>query len=217
MRIVAVADTHSYQDDLGALPNGDVFIHAGDLLQYGSLEELRRFTQWVRQLPHEHKVIIAGNHDWCFVRSAEVARREVEAVATYLQDAAATVAGLRFWGSPYQPEFFGWAFNLPRGEPLRERWSRIPEGVDVLITHGPPRGIGDFVQGEHVGCDDLLEAVRRKRPALHLFGHIHEDGGVRQEGPTTFANVTTAECQRGATVLDYEPTARTVRVVSVPG
>lgn len=39
-----------------------------------------------------------------------------------------------------QPWFYGWGFNLPRGQALLEKWNLIPEGVDILITHGPPLG-----------------------------------------------------------------------------
>lgn len=131
MRIVAVADTHCYEDRLVAIPDGDVFVHAGDLLQRSSLDELKRFVSWVGCLPHRHKVLIAGNHDWCFVRDPVVARRAIADVDIYLQDCATTISGVSFWGSPWQPEFLGWAFNLPRGDALREHWNQIPVGVDA--------------------------------------------------------------------------------------
>lgn len=57
-----------------------------------------------------------------------------------LEDAEATVAGLRFYGSPWQPAFHDWAFNLPRGEPLAAVWRRIPARVDVLVTKTAARG-----------------------------------------------------------------------------
>jgi Icc-related predicted phosphoesterase len=101
---------------------------------------------------------------------------------------------VRFWGSPWQPEYLGWAFNLPRGEALAAKWALIPDGTDVLITHGPPRGIGDWLgQDGRGGCADLLTAVRRVRPLLHLFGHIHQDGGFWQADGVSFANVTAWE------------------------
>ena len=100
-----------------------------------------------------------------------------------------------------EPAFNDWAFNLPRGEPLREKWALIPAGTDVLVTHGPPRGHGDRVAfgGEHVGCEDLLSAVERLAPRLHVFGHIHEGAGVTRNAATTFVNA--ASCD-----LFYEPT-----------
>jgi Icc-related predicted phosphoesterase len=217
MRIVAVADTHQFHDDLAELPAGDVLVHAGDLCRGGRLDELARAAGWLRSQPHPHKIVIAGNHDWCFVRQPEESRTILGPEVTYLEDSETFIDGVRFWGSPWQPEFRDWAFNLPRGEALARRWALIPPGVDVLVTHGPPQGIGDW-SGEAIraGCVDLLAAVRRVRPLLHLFGHIHTDGGLWQHEGTWFANVTTWECERQATVLDVDVAGRRVVAVSVP-
>ncbi len=203
MRIVAVADTHLFHDEL-VVPDGDVFVHAGDMCQGGSLEELGRAAAWIRALPHRHKVIIAGNHDFPFAERADEARALVEDFV-YLQDASATIDGVSFWGSPWQPEFNDWAFNLPRGRALADKWGLIPDGVDVLVTHGPPLGLGDHgpVAGR-LGCEELLARVRVVRPKLHLFGHIHQDGGAWRHGTTLFANVTTWECERAPTVIDLD-------------
>ena len=218
MRLVCVADTHLYEQWLPPVPDGDVLVHAGDMLQHGTMAELERAVRWLRAQPHAHKLVIAGNHDWCLSRTPVPARNLLGTVATvtYLQDSEVVIDGVRFWGSPWQPEFFDWAFNLPRGEPLAAKWALVPAGIDVLVTHGPPRGYGDRVSRGREGCDDLLTALDRVRPALHLFGHIHEDGGVWTHGPTTIANVTTWDCMRAATVLDYDPRTRTVTPVEVP-
>ena len=213
MRIVAVADTHLFTDDF-IVPDGDVFVHAGDMCQAGTIAELLAVVTWLADLPHRHKVIIAGNHDWSFIDARNDARALVAAVH-YLQDQALELDGVRFYGSPWQPEFGGWAFNLPRGPQIAERWNLIPPGLDVLITHGPPAGFGDRTpRGGRVGCADLLQRIDVVRPRLHLFGHIHEDGGVWTHGDTTFANVTTWECERGATVIDLD--AAGVHPVLVP-
>lgn len=218
MRIVAIADTHTFEDDLAELPEGDVFVHAGDLLRGGTLAELDTVARWIRALPHVHKIVVAGNHDFCFVDHPKTAREMLGPDVVYLEDAAQVIDGLRFWGSPWQPEFHDWAFNLPRGAPLAEKWALIPDGTDVLITHGPPSGIGDRgpMGAVRLGCADLREAVRRVRPALHLFGHIHQDGGVFVEEGVIHVNVTTWECERAPTVLDIEPVTRAVVEVSVP-
>ena len=217
MRLVAVADTHLYQADLGTLPEGDVFVHAGDLLRSGTIEELCDVTGWIRSLPHRTKIVIAGNHDRCFVRDGDVAAYLLGEEVTYLQDRAAIVDGLKFWGSPWQPEFRSWAFNLPCGPELAEKWALIPDDTDVLVTHGPPMGFGDRSRTEgRSGCEDLAVAVRRVKPALHLFGHIHQDGGFWRDGDVCLANVTTWECERGATVIDIDPVSRAVTEVTIP-
>lgn len=203
MRLVAIADTHLYHDDV-EIPDGDVLVHAGDLTRGGRLDELSVVADFLRALPHRHKVVIAGNHDWGFVREPEAAR-ELFADLTYLQDEGREIEGMSFWGSPWQPVFFNWAFNLPRGRQLAAVWAKIPESTDVLVTHGPPRGFGDeCADGRHEGCDDLLDRIRVVRPALHLFGHIHEARGHWRDGPTLIVNATVAEGTEPATVLDLE-------------
>jgi len=213
MRIVAVADTHLFTSDL-VVPDGDVFVHAGDLCRGGDLDELREATAWIASLPHRHKIIVAGNHDWCFVHDPAAARALLGDLH-YLEDAELVLDGVRFYGSPWQPEFNDWAFNLPRGDALAAVWRKIPAGLDVLITHGPPEGTGDRSPvGGRAGCADLRRRIAEVAPRLHLFGHIHQDGGVWREGATTFANVTTWECERAPTVIDLDP--QTITPVVVP-
>jgi predicted phosphohydrolase len=217
IRLVAVADTHLFHGDL-TIPDGDVFVHAGDLCRGGTLDELRAAAGWLAALPHAHKVVVAGNHDWALAREAAAARAILaDAGVTYLEDKGAVIMGHRFWGSPWQPAFHDWAFNLPRGAPLAARWGLIPPGLDVLVTHVPPAGIGDL-GGEGIpgreGCADLMRRVDQVRPRLHLFGHIHQDGGLWQRGGTVFANVTTWECERAPTVIDLD--ADRVTPIAVP-
>lgn len=202
VRIVALADTHSRHAKL-KVPDGDVLIHAGDLTRTGTLPQLAEVAAWLRELPHREKILIAGNHDFAFERDPHLARSVFEGL-TYLEDAAHTTShGLRVWGSPWQPEFYQWAFNLPRGAPLDAKWRDIPAGLDVLVTHGPPHGYGDRVYGgERVGCEDLLRHCLEKKPRLHLYGHIHEDRGQWMEGGVCFANVTTADSELAPMVID---------------
>ncbi len=93
-----------------------------------------------------------------------------------------------------QPWFYDWAFNLERGPEIRAKWELIPKNTDVLITHGPPIGIADLTsRGEQVGCQDLLEVIEKIRPAIHIFGHIHEGYGMITKGKTTFINASNCD------------------------
>jgi predicted phosphohydrolase len=213
VRIVAVADTHLFHGAF-TVPDGDVFVHAGDLCRGGKLDELLVAADWIAELPHRHKVIVAGNHDWAFVREPAAARAMFKG-AHYLEDAELTIDGVRFYGSPWQPAFYDWAFNLPRGPALAAVWAKIPRGIDVLVTHGPPDGIGDRTTAtRRAGCADLRARVAEVRPRLHLFGHIHQDGGVWRDGATTFANVTTWDGTRAPTVIDLD--AGAITPVTIP-
>jgi Icc-related predicted phosphoesterase len=109
--------------------------------------------------------------------------------AVLLIDAGITVAGLKIWGSPVTPLYSG-AFGMSNPADRRKHWARIPDGTDILITHGPPYGVLDTAPGSnlHEGCPELLEAVRLIEPRLHVFGHIHGAYGVLRSQPTMFAN-----------------------------
>ena len=197
MRVVCISDTHNQLHKLD-IPTGDLLIHAGDLTRRGSLMEVQEADRALSRLPHRHKIIIAGNHDWAFVREPAAARASITS-AIYLEDEAVVIEGLRLYGSPWQPWFFDWAFNYPRGVSLKPVWDLIPETTDLLITHGPPRGHGDRpARGELVGCPDLTMAIQRIRPRIHVFGHIHEGYGITQEGPTTCINASSC-------MLNYIP------------
>jgi len=207
VRLVLVSDTHNRHGAL-ELPDGDVLVHAGDATLRGTAEELAAFAAWFRAQPHRHKLFVAGNHDRLLEDAPASARALLGDGILYLQDAGVVIEGMRFWGSPWQPWFLSYAFNLPRGKALRERWALIPEGTDVLVTHGPPRRRLDRVegalgrtlgvllgQGPHAGCDDLREAVARRRPSLHVFGHIHEGYGQEQDHGTRFVNASSVDAR----------------------
>ena len=195
MRVVCISDTHlAHQEGDLKIPEGDLLIHAGDGTFEGKPPELRDFLEWLSRLPHRRKVLIAGNHDWFFQMHPALARSLVPAGIDYLEDSEVKVDGLRIYGSPWQPEFLNWAFNLPRGRRLREKWNRIPRGIDILVTHGPPAGILDLTpHGEHVGCEDLRDAVERVKPRLHVFGHIHHGYGAQEVGRTRFVNASVCD------------------------
>ena len=196
-RIVAISDTHNRHRAL-TIPDGDILIHAGDLTDMGELSDVRDFNDWLGTLPHQHKLVIAGNHDFCFENEPHEAE-PLLTNCTYLLDEAVTLRGITFYGSPWQPWFHNWAFNLQRGSEIKAKWDLIPGDVDVLITHGPPVGhLDQTYRGERVGCADLLDAVRRIRPTYHIFGHIHEAYGRLSNGRTEFINASTCS-------LQYEP------------
>jgi Icc-related predicted phosphoesterase len=193
-RIVLISDTHGLHESMPSIPDGDILIHAGDITRRGSVAELSGISEFFASLPHAYKIVIAGNHDFCFEREKERAVKQLRGVI-YLQDKLTKVMGLQIYGSPWQPRFGDWAFNLDRGAPLKKVWSSIPQGIDVLVTHGPPAGILDVtdVGHHHVGCQDLLDAVTRIKPKLHVFGHIHCGHGRLEVDGTTFVNACTCD------------------------
>ncbi len=203
MRLVFISDTHTYHKDID-LPKGDILIHAGDITFTGRYSDLEKFNTWLGKLDFEHKIVIAGNHDLTFedkffLRHMVQGNSErAQACLTnciYLQDKAVSINGLKFYGSPWQPWFHDWAFNLERGDEMKEKWDKIPDDTDILITHGPPLGCGDKLKrnGELIGCWDLAEAIKRVKPLVHCCGHIHEGYGVEKLGETLCINASNCD------------------------
>ena len=188
-RIVCISDTHNLQGKI-TVPDGDILVHAGDIGAESHVSAVANLDYWFGQLPHKHKIIIPGNHDF-WIRDHQQYVVDSMQHATMLIDKEITVEGLKFWGSPWQPWFHDWAWNLPRGKALEQVWSLIPDDTDVLITHGPPRNILDKVRyGGNEGCDDLRKRVFEVKPKLHVFGHIHEGYGQEEIDGIQFVNAS---------------------------
>lgn len=191
MKIVCVSDTHlQISPTKFKLPRGDVLVHAGDATSAGTLTQLATFLDWMSAQPFDHKVFVAGNHDWIFQKDRSLAANLVKSAGIhYLEDSEVTIQGVKFWGSPWQPFFQNWAFNLADPAERKMHWDMIPLDTDVLVTHSPPFGICDTVSdGYSVGCEELLSAVNRVEPTVHIFGHIHESHGLQNINGTTFVN-----------------------------
>lgn len=207
MKIVAISDTHSHEIDL---PEGDLLIVAGDFTNTGTQRQVERFNSYLEKQSwkFEHKpLVIAGNHDFLFERNRELAESLLPA-GSYIEDKLVVVDGIKIFGSPWTPTFFNWAFMRDRGEPIRQFWDLIPDGLDLLVTHGPPWGILDFC-GQHAGCEELLKIVTKelaRPPRFHIFGHIHEGHGAQTTDNTTFLNVAICDEHyrpvNGVTVFD---------------
>lgn len=193
MRLICISDTHSLHRSIPRVPHGDVLIHSGDSLGQGTLGNVSEFNEWLGTLPHKYKLVIAGNHDWAFQETPELAKAALSN-AIYLEDSGIELEGLRFWGAPWTPTFMDWAFMLDRGEPLYQKWKLIPDNTDVLITHGPPHGIGDLVdlgfKTQNVGCIHLSDRISQLSLKAHIFGHIHEGYGEYQRGITRLINAS---------------------------
>jgi Icc-related predicted phosphoesterase len=204
MKILAISDTHGLHGRLNIPPNLDAIIVAGDMSNsqaiYVNYNEMLDFLAWLDSYEIRHKIIIAGNHDTSIERGGlELDKRPG---IVYLENSEYDMEGIKVWGSPYTPSFgFGWAYNKDRGK-IGKYWDMIPEDTNILVTHGPPKGILDISINrddvvEFCGDKSLLNAVMRVKPTYHIFGHIHNVAGVINAGtktitdiPTVFANVS---------------------------
>lgn len=207
MRLICLSDTHGlhelYTEQLAA-SNADVLIHAGDFTPL-TTEALTGFLEWLDALPIPNKIVVAGNHELQLERYGKAYNKSlfVRNGATYLHDEGITLEGKLFYGSPWQPEFNNWAFNLPRdGKELANYWAGIPRKTDVLITHSPPAlpPLDRSFKGESLGCELLAKQVERVKPKYHIFGHIHSGYGMLEKNGTTYINCSALNDQYGLLV-----------------
>lgn len=239
MKIACVSDVHG---KIGfQWPKADVLVLAGDILpnfSYVKRSDCFMQSMWLEETfcplvqklldknAYDHVVMIPGNHDRLFQMDEELARKVLKPIRGsfhLLIDEDAVIDGKIFYGSPWTPWFGGdfWAFNFPdhNANFFRARahsrvcWDNIPDDTEVLITHGPPRGILDEVnRGETVGCPWLKERIDSlDKLKLHVFGHIHESQGMKilghKSGFRTFVNA--AVC-----TLNYKPVNQ-VQVIEI--
>lgn len=190
MRLVLLADTHSLHTGV-QVPYGDILIHAGDFCNTGTLYDVISFNTWLGTLPHPHKLVIAGNHDMYMERNPM--GRTLLFNCTYLEDTGTTINGINFYGSPWQPFFCNWAFNIHEYGDRYRKFSQIPEDTNILITHCPPFGVRDTSsEGNQIGCRALLKRVNELKNLnnlrLHVFGHNHAGYGEGTYEDIIFCN-----------------------------
>jgi len=207
MIVTFISDTHNKHKQITEhLPGGDLLIHAGDISSRGYKHEIQQFCKWFDSLDnYTVKTFIAGNHDFGFEKEPEMAKEIVGSYKwiNYLQDSflgygVDTENYVKIYGSPWQPEFFNWAFNLPKGgSELERKWNNIPDDTDILITHGPAFGYLDKIVGqyENIGCELLTKKIKQIKPKIHVCGHIHSGYGYVFDGNTHFINASVLDEQ----------------------
>ena len=191
---------HGQMDEV-QVPECDLLIIAGDICPTTNHEAAWQanwlkdhFASWLSSVPAKNIVGIAGNHDFVF----QYAKKwTIELSWHYLYNDSVEIDGIKIWGSPWSPHFgYNWAFNFPTGNAGKTRaallYQTIPLDTDIVITHGPPKGYGDYVHwdGSLAGCPILLSRMYEIQPKLHVFGHIHGGTGVYQSADIKFINAS---------------------------
>lgn len=193
MKIICIADSHNKHSQID-IPKGDIIIHAGDFTEAGTKFETKDFLSWFSNLPHQHKILVAGNHDFYLEKNDHQLKEIIPSNVHYLKDRGISIENINFWGAPYTPGNGNWAFNISSKNEILKHWKMIPENTDFLITHSPPYGILDELDNKsHIGCDKLLERVKQLKIPYHIFGHNHNDYGIEKKGNSIFINAASLD------------------------
>lgn len=186
MKLQLMSDLHGH---LPPVKPCDVVVIAGDVMHPqhsfsqnspASLTNQARwvhtnFYPWLKKLSANHVVFTPGNHDWLWMYPELVDEIGGKPENYHcLIDEGVELDGVKFWGTPWQPTFFNWAFNLSEDE-LTEKWGLVPDDTDVLVTHGPPYGVCDKVGTIRVGSTSQLAWLQKRLPEelIVVCGHIH--------------------------------------------
>lgn len=205
MKIWMISDTHGLHKQLQVPKGIDIVIHGGDSTNYYHLidnqVEFHDFKNWFMNLPIKNKILIAGNHDAWATKLYNVEDLKSQDII-YLEHEVAVVEGLTIFGSPYTPTFGNWYFNKDRGK-IARYWEILGTNIDILVTHGPPKGILDLTENrdyslEQCGDSALYKKIMEIKPKFHIFGHIHDFKGCRNAGMLkrdgiTFINAAVVE------------------------
>ena len=199
LKVTLISDTHTKERNV-LVNGGDLILHSGDVMNSGyDWGDLYNFLNWFSELPYTMKVFIPGNHDRFIENNPVDAWKMINEFhdkgVRCLIDDFVEFEGLKIYGSPWQPEFYNWAFNLPRnGWELEQKWNDIPANTDILLTHGPPQTYLDTAGAPHntplLGCELLKARVELIKPKIHVFGHIHGGAGYYYNGHTHFINAS---------------------------
>jgi Icc-related predicted phosphoesterase len=191
MKIWHISDTHTMHGWLQVPTDVDMVIFSGDCSNpsdpYLNEPEVRNFIEWYASLPIKHKIFVAGNHDISIekrlVTPADIASKGI----VYLENTSTNIDGLNIFGTPVSPSFgVGWAYNRSRDK-MDKLWKSIPENTDIIVSHGPPKGVLDLSYNrdnelEYCGCSAMKKNMLRLKPKAVLFGHIHNFQDITNAG-----------------------------------
>lgn len=225
-RFVCVSDTHN---STPAVPDGDVLLHAGDI-SGGMAKCMESMFDWLKSLPHETKVVIAGNHDMCldedwkiggFMGNMGFTGKVFDELQEVVRGEAAQRSGVHYleyeslevqvrgkiwkiWGSPAATRYSFGAFQYETEDGAVAVYSKIPQDTEILLTHTPAKNILDETKRNvRAGCGVLARRLRElDRCRLHVFGHIHEARGAEiGEGGKVHVNAAIGSRMRGQPVV----------------
>eukprot|EP01001_Neometanema_parovale_P007869 NODE_4156_length_1107_cov_87.628049_g3959_i0.p1 GENE.NODE_4156_length_1107_cov_87.628049_g3959_i0~~NODE_4156_length_1107_cov_87.628049_g3959_i0.p1 ORF type:complete len:302 (-),score=33.83 NODE_4156_length_1107_cov_87.628049_g3959_i0:129-1034(-) len=199
--ILHMSDTHRFIRPSMVLPDADVLIHSGDFSVDGTIEEYEEFDAWLASKAAQFptRIVVLGNHDVREFKDDFPTMRSLLPHATHVPIFEEVhLHGARLFGAPWH-WFQNWKYAFKAGcKDMKTRFDQIPTGLDILVTHGPSRGLLDLAHRRYTsGSEELRRHLAVARPRVHLHGHIHEQYGTHagQDGTHMVVNAAMSDEQ----------------------
>jgi len=194
MKIVVISDIHTRWNEI-TIPDCDILISCGDYSWKGETDSVIGFHTWLSKQPAKHIISVQGNHEVLIENSFHLCSQmvaDIDQKIVFIDEGLVEIEGLKIWCSAITPFFHNWAWNRYPGEEIKRHWDKIPKDIDILVTHGPPRGILDkTTAGLEVGSEDLSDTIQTlTNLKYHCFGHIHEGYGTMTVDEITYVNAS---------------------------
>ena len=176
MRILAFSDLHlsrlKAEAIVAASLDADLVIGAGDFcnMREGLAGAMSLLADIRRPM-----VFVPGNAE-----SAGELREAAHEGTAVLHGEGIDVGGVKIFGLGYGvpvTPFGDWSCDLSEDEAAG--MLKSCRNADILVTHSPPKGVGDVTSGgASVGSTAIRDAIERIGPQLAVCGHIHDSWGA---------------------------------------
>lgn len=203
MKILAVSDEElpAFWDYYtpGKLAGYDLILSSGDLKA-----EYLSFLVTMARCP---VLYIHGNHD-------EDYKCNPPEGCDCIDDKLVVYKGLRILGLGGSRRYKNGAYQFSDGQMRRrikklKREIRLAGGVDIVLAHAAPLGVGDGADLPHKGFQAFLEFIGQYQPQYFLHGHVHLRYGVKIPRENLYGRTKVINCC-GHVVLELEPKAQSL-------
>lgn len=202
MKVIIMGCIHEQHEQLNPwmidnIDDTDYIIVTGDVANSSvasiNYNPMMNFLEWLNgwNVP---SIFVPGNHDTSYQANMvdSIDMENLNNITPLIHESVTINVGdesYNVFGSPYTPAFGeGWAYNVKRNK-LDKYWAEIPDNTDIIITHGPPKGVRDLTDDSYgsggkiqVGCKSLLNHVHRVKPIIHCFSHLHDEKDIYNHG-----------------------------------
>ena len=165
------------------LEGADLILSAGDLKAV--------YLSFLVTLANRPLLYVHGNHDGSYDNWPPEG-------CDCIDDKLVTINGVRILGLGGSMLYNGGPYQYTEKQMRWRIWKlqgkiRRAGGVDIVVTHAPPRGYGDQDNLPHRGFEAFLPLMDKWKPKYLIHGHIHQRYGTgwertRQYGETTIIN-----------------------------